>query len=114
MDDQLDLFKTNGSSPPSTAAVPAPWPVRLTAIEHRGRVVVEPPREPDVLQLVPPRPDVEYLNRVFEIDAHTSPLVMLQLWHPTDPIEQSIRSYLIAFGRSVLAAEAHNRAGRRR
>jgi hypothetical protein len=91
-------------------ACEASWPQRLSEVRARGRVVVTPPPEPDVLKLVPPTADIAHLDRVFRIDEKTSPLVMLELWRPTDPVDEYIRSYLIAFGRSVLPAAEAKRA----
>jgi len=64
------------------------FPPRLTAIAHRGRVELN---EPDVLELVPPTEDILHLNRVWKIHEHTSPLVMLELWRPTDEFDEFMR-----------------------
>jgi hypothetical protein len=75
---------------------------RLTDIAHRGRVELH---ELDVLALVPPTEDILYLERVWKLHEHTSPLVMLELWRPTDEFDKFIRQWLLDFGRRVLAAE---------
>jgi hypothetical protein len=77
------------------------FPPRLTAIAHRGRVELN---EPDVLELVPPTEDILHLNRVWKLHEHTSPLVMLELWQPTDEFDQFLKQWLLDFGRRVLAA----------
>jgi hypothetical protein len=66
-------------------------------------------RRHDVLKLVPPTSDIVHLERVWTFDERTSPLEMLEAWQPTDEADESVRAYLIAFGRSVLAAEAERR-----
>ena len=77
------------------------FPPRLTAIAHRGRMELN---EPDVLELVPPTEDILHLNCVWKLHEHTSPLVMLELWQPTDEFDQFLRQWLLNFGRRVLAA----------
>lgn len=77
------------------------FPRRLTGIEHRGRVELH---EPDVLALVPPTEDIVHLRRVWELDTQSSPLVMLELWRPTDEGDEAVRQFLLDFGRRVLAA----------
>jgi hypothetical protein len=61
-------------------------------------------RTPDVLCLVPPTEDVVHLNRVWKLEPDTSPLMMLELWRPTDTDDEEVRRFLLAFGRRVLAA----------
>jgi hypothetical protein len=87
------------------------WPPRLSDVGARGRVNVTPSPQPDVLKLVPWTEDIRQLERVWKIDERTSPLVMLELWQPADEVDDMIRSYLIAFGRAVLAAAERDRVG---
>jgi hypothetical protein len=77
------------------------FPPRLTRIAHRGRVDLY---EPDVLAVVPLTEDIAHLNVIWKLDQHTSPLVMLELWRPSDEGDQIIRQFLLDFGRRVLAA----------
>jgi hypothetical protein len=77
------------------------FPPRLTDIAHRGRVELN---EPDVLALVPPTEDILHLDRVWKLHEHTSPLVMLECWQPTDEFDKFMRQWLLDFGRRVLAA----------
>jgi hypothetical protein len=77
------------------------FPPRLTDIAHRGRVELH---EPDVLALVPPIEDIVHLERVWQLHEHTSPLVRLELWRPSDKDDEIIRQVLLDFGRRVLAA----------
>ena len=77
------------------------FPPRLTDIAHRGRVELN---EPDVLSLVPPTEDILHLDRVWKLHEHTSPLVMLELWQPTDEFDQFMRQWLLDFGGRVLSA----------
>ena len=80
------------------------FPPRLTEIGPRGRVLVSPPREPDVLALVPPTEEIVHLDAVWKLDAEMSPLTALVLWRPTDPDDQFVRAWLLDFGQRVLAA----------
>jgi hypothetical protein len=77
------------------------FPARLTDIAHRGRVELH---EPDVLAVVPPTEDIVHLDRVWKLHEHSSPLVMLELWRPSDEGDEIIRQFLLDFGRQVLAA----------
>jgi len=68
-------------------------------------------RDPDVLMLVPPTEDVVRLESVWSLAAHSSPLMKLALWQPSDEGEQLLREFLLDFGHDV-AATAWKRAGR--
>jgi hypothetical protein len=86
----------------------APVACRCLGADHRRRCDACDPfasrRGPDVLKLVPLTSDIAHLERMWTFDERTSPLEMLEAWQPTDEADEAIRSYLIAFGRSVLAA----------
>jgi hypothetical protein len=77
------------------------FPPRLTRIAHRGRVEL---CEPDVLAVIPLTEDIVYLNVIWKLERHTSPLVMLELWRPNEEGDKIIRQFLLDFGRRVLAA----------
>jgi hypothetical protein len=65
---------------------------------------VTPSRDRDVLALVPPTEEIVHLDLVWQLDADTSPLRMLELWRPTDAADEGVRRFLLDFGRRVLAA----------
>lgn len=85
------------------------WPPRLSAIGHHGRVVIPEPapdkrrrREPDVLALVPAPRDIARLDRIFALDAASSPVERLALWEPDDPADYEFRRFLLDFAYRVL------------
>jgi hypothetical protein len=79
------------------------FPKRLTAITHRGRVTVA--RDRDVLDQVPPTEDIAHLEHVWRLDAQSSPLTRLLMWHPTEEQDTYVREYLIRFARQVILAD---------
>jgi len=59
----------------------------------------------DVLALVPLTDDFFHLEGVWRLDAESSPLERLRLWHPADEDDKGNRRFLLDFGSQVLAAE---------
>ena len=59
----------------------------------------------DVLALVPLTDEFLHLEGVWRLDADSSPLERLRLWHPTDAVDRDNRRFLLDFGFQVLAAE---------
>lgn len=59
----------------------------------------------DVLALVPLTDDFFHLEGVWRLDAGSSPLERLRLWHPADEVDQGNRRFLLDFGFQVLAAD---------
>ena len=76
------------------------FPKRLTGIGHRGRV--EPARDRDVLDLIPPTDDIRHLERVWQLTDESSPVIRLVMWRPTDEGDRAIRAYLLAFAQRVI------------
>ena len=59
----------------------------------------------DVLALVPLTDDFFHLEGVWRLDAGSSPLEQLRLWHPADEVDQENRRFLLDFGFRILEAE---------
>ena len=59
----------------------------------------------DVLALVPLTDEFLHLEGVWRLDADSSPLERLRLWHSTDTVDRDNRRFLLDFGFQVLAAE---------
>ena len=75
------------------------FPFRLTEKSHRGRVRVE--RDKDVADLVPPTDDIVHLERCWELDERSSPLLKVMLWKPENESDKAVRDLLVWFGRKV-------------